>query len=235
MAPASYFAKGNRLLQSLSASDFSLLKPHLVAVELPLRQSLEKPNQRIDDVFFAENAIASVVASPMRDVQVEIGIIGCEGMTGTAIVAGSDSSPHDTYVQVAGKGQRIGVNDFKKAMDQSITLRPQLVKFVHAFGLQTAHTAVANARAALSVRLARWLLMAHDRVPGNRLALTHEFLALMLASRRAGVTEALKVLTQQELITARRGEITILDRKGLEKTAGKFYGIPEAEHRRLLN
>ena len=182
-----------------------------------------------------ENAIASVVAQPPRDIRIEIGIIGCEGMTGTAIVAGSDRSPHSTYIQAKGKAKRISVANFKVALDGSTTLRAQLVKFIHAFSIQTAHTAVSNARAKLDTRLARWLLMAHDRVPGNKLPLTHEFLALMLASRRAGVTEATHILTKQGLISSERGEIIILDRKGLEKMAGKFYGTPEAEYRRLMN
>jgi CRP-like cAMP-binding protein len=196
---------------------------------------MERPNKPIEDVYFMENAIASVVALPSRDVQVEIGLIGCEGMSGTAIVAGTDRSPHSTYIQVAGKGLRIKANHFKKALNESSTLRIQLMKFVHAFSVQTAHTAVANARAILEIRLARWLLMAHDRVPGNTLALTHEFLSLMLACRRAGVTEALQTLTDQELISAKRGEITIHNRKGLERLAGQFYGVPESEHRRLIN
>jgi hypothetical protein len=225
----------NKLLKALSASDFGLLQPGLVAVALPVRQDMEKPNKRIEDVFFIENAIASVVAVHPRDIRVEIGIIGCEGMTGTAVVAGSDRSPHSTYVQVAGNGQRISSNDLNKAMDESGTLRPSLMRFVQAFSIQTAHTAVANARAKLDVRLARWLLMAHDRTPGNELDLTHEFLSLMLACRRAGVTEAVHTLLSKDLISARRGQIIVRNRKGLEKVAGSFYGTPEAEYRRLMN
>src|SRR5690242_30262 len=127
----------NKLLKALSASDFGLLQPGLVAVSLPVRQDMEKPNKRIEDVFFIENAIASVVAVHPRDIRVEIGIIGCEGMTGTAVVAGSDRSPHSTYVQVAGNGQRISSNDLNKAMDESGTLRPSLMRFVQAFSIQT--------------------------------------------------------------------------------------------------
>jgi hypothetical protein len=234
MAAASYFAKGNKLLRSLSTSDRALLEPNLVPVSLLVRQDLEKPNQRIEDVFFIENAVVSVVAKPTREIEVEIGIIGCEGMTGGAVVAGSDRSPHHTYIQVAGHGQRIGVRELNCAMANSATLRPRFVIFAHAFGIQTAHTAVANARANLAPRLARWLLMAHDRVPGNRLILTHEFLSLMLASRRAGVTEALQALAAGELISTGRRDIKVLNRKGLERAAGGFYGVPEAEYRRMM-
>jgi Crp-like helix-turn-helix domain len=225
----------NKLLKRLSSADLDLLEPGFVPVSLPLRQDLEKPNKRIEHVFFMDSAIASVVAVHPRDIRVEIGIIGCEGMTGTAVVMGSDRSPHSTYVQVGGQGQRLSVSDLNKAMDESKTLRPSLMRFAQAFSIQTAHTAVANARASLEVRLARWLLMAHDRTPGNDLFLTHEFLSLMLASRRAGVTEAIHALTKKGLIASHRGEITILDRKGIEKIAGKFYGVPESEYRRLMN
>ena len=96
------------------------------------------------------------------------------------------------------------------------------------------HTAVSNAQSGLDVRLARWLLMAHDRIGGDTLTLTHEFLSLMLGVRRPGVTEALHALRKQELISYARGQITVKNRKGLERAAGKAYGVPEAEYRRLI-
>jgi CRP-like cAMP-binding protein len=109
-----------------------------------------------------------------------------------------------------------------------------LLKYVQIFMVQTAQTAVANARATLPQRLARWLLMAHDRSSLEKLPLTHEFLALMMGVRRAGVTEALQELARLKLTTAVRGEITILNRRGIEKIAGGYYGVPEAEYRRLV-
>jgi CRP-like cAMP-binding protein len=108
------------------------------------------------------------------------------------------------------------------------------LKFAQAFGVQTTHTAICNARSKLDVRLARWLLMAHDRVGGETLTLTHEFLALMLGVRRPGVTEALHALREHGLISYRRGIITLKDRKGMERKAGPAYGVPEAEYRRLI-
>jgi CRP-like cAMP-binding protein len=235
MVPTSRFAQGNRLLQALLPADLALLQPNLEPIMLPLRREMEKPNRRIEDVFFMETGIASVVAIQSNGAAVEIGIVGCEGMSGTAVVLGNDRSPHSTYIQLAGKGQRIAAGELRKAMDERPSLQAELLKFVQAFMVQTAHTAIANARAKLHERLARWILMAHDRVPGNTIFLTHEFLSLMLAVRRAGVTEALHVLQQQKLIEARRAEITVLNRKGIEKIAGYFYGVPEAEYRRLLN
>jgi CRP-like cAMP-binding protein len=119
-------------------------------------------------------------------------------------------------------------------MNASRTLRGFLLKFVQVFMVQTAHTAIANARANIDKRLGRWLLMAHDRTRDDTLPLTHEFLALMLGVRRAGVTEAVQSLKRQKLIETRRNLIVVRDRKGLERMAGDSYGVPEKEYRRLI-
>jgi CRP-like cAMP-binding protein len=224
----------NRLLAALAPADFELLQSRLETVPLKLRQELERPNRAIDDVYFPDIGIASVVAVQSNDTRVEVGLIGCEGMTGTAVVLGNDRSPHETYMQVAGEGQRISAPKLREAMRASESLHGVLLRYVQVFMVQTAHTAIANARAKLDARLARWLLMAHDRVRHNTLPLTHEFLALMLGVRRAGVTEALHSLESQNLIDAGRGEVVVRDRKGMERIAGGAYGKPEAEFRRLI-
>jgi CRP-like cAMP-binding protein len=234
MAPSSCFAHGNLLLKSLSAGDRALLQPHLERVKLPVRRPLEKPNTPIRDIFFVETGIVSVVALQPGGTAVEIGIIGYEGMSGAPVLLGSGQSPHSTYIQISATAQRIGADEFRKALDISPSLRAALLRFVQAFVTQASHTAIANARATLHQRLARWLLMAHDRVPGDTVPLTHEFLALMLAVRRAGVTTALHAFKAKNLIQTRRGEITILDREEIEKIAGHYYGVPEAEYRRLV-
>lgn len=222
------------MLQMLSAADRGLLEPNLTSVSLKLREHFEWPNRPIENVYFPDRGIVSVVAEQPNGAKAEIEIIGCEGMTGTAIVLGNERSANATYVQVEGEGRQIATNNFCEAMDGSRTLHNSFLKFVQAFMSQTAQTAIANARAKLPERLARWLLMAHDRVPGDRLALTHEFLSLMLAVRRAGVTEAVQELERKGLIETSRAQIVILDRKGLERSAGHFYGASEAEYRRLL-
>ena len=232
-AAPSRFTKGNRLLQLLSPGDLALLEPHLVAVSLKLRDRFENPNKPIQTILFPDVGIASVVA--IQDgVEVEIGLIGCEGMTGAAIILGNQSSSHATYIQVAGDGRQMSAAKLRETMDQSRSLHGLFLKYVQVFMTQTAHTAIANARGKLPARLARWILMADDRVPGNRLALTHEFLSLMLAVRRAGVTEAVNELEAKGHIAAARGEIVVLNRKGLEKMAGGFYGAPEAEYRQII-
>jgi CRP-like cAMP-binding protein len=224
----------NRLLAALSPADLKLLQPLLQSVPLKLRQDLERPNRAIDDVYFPDAGIASVVAVQSKDTRVEVGLIGCEGMSGTSVVLGNDRSPHSTYMQVEGEGQRIAAPKLREAMKASESLRCVLLRYVQVFMVQTAHTAIANARAKLDTRLARWILMAHDRVRVNTLPLTHEFLALMLGVRRAGVTEALHSLVSQDFIHAGRGEVVVRNRKGIERAAGESYGVPEAEFRRLI-
>jgi len=224
----------NHLLASLSAADWRRLEPHFDLVPLPVRKSLEEPNRRIEAVYFPLSGFASVVAiqSPTR--HVEVGLIGREGMTGLPIVLGNHRSPLATYIQADGEAQRIRAADLRSAMQQSPSLRDSLLKYAQAFGVQTTHTAISNAISRLDHRLARWLLMAHDRISGDVLPLTHEFLSIMLAVRRPGVTDALNSLEQQSLISCGRKGITVRDRKGLERYVGKAYGIPEAEYRRLI-
>jgi CRP-like cAMP-binding protein len=234
MAAVARFSPGNRLLQTLSSSDIELLAPHLMTVVLRVSQDMERPNKSIRDVYFPDTGVASVVALNPNGKRVEIGVIGCEGMSGAAVILGNEQSPHSTYVQIAGRGMRISADNLREAMVASASLRALLLRYVQTFLMQTAHTAVANARATLPQRLARWLLMAHDRVAHDKLVLTHEFLSLMMGVRRAGVTEALHELGRLRLTKATRGEITILNRRGIEKVAGSYYGVPEAEYRRLV-
>jgi len=224
----------NRLLAALSPMDLALLQPHLRSLAMAVRHEIERPNRRIDAVYFMDSGIASVVAVQADETQVEVGLIGSEGMTGIAVVLGGDQSPHSTYIQIAGEAQCIKAAELRKALRASETLTGLLLKYVQAFNVQTTHTAIANARAHLSRRLARWLLMAHDRIGDTTLPLTHEFLALMLGVRRPGVTEALQSLNRQKLIENGRNKIVILSRNGIEKLAGNSYGVPEKEYRRLI-
>jgi CRP-like cAMP-binding protein len=224
----------NQLLAALTPADLGLLQPHLTAVTLKLLQSLEKPNKPIQNIYFMHSGIASVVALQSDDARVEIGLIGCEGMTGASVLLGNGQSPHSTYIQATGSGEQIAADALRNAMDESQTLQRMLLKYVQSFMVQTAHTAIANARAKLPERLARWVLMAQDRIGGETLVLTHEFLGLMLGVRRAGVTESLQDLQRRKLIKAGRGEIVVLNRGGLKRIAGDYYGMPEREYRRLI-
>jgi CRP-like cAMP-binding protein len=224
----------NRLLAALSPTDLALVEPHLNFLAVAVRHEIERPNRRIDTVYFMNAGIASVVAVQPDETQVEVGLVGPEGMTGTAVVLGGDQSPHSTYIQVAGEAQWIKADELRKAMSASESLRTMLLKYVQVFMVQSSHTAIANARAQIDRRLARWILMAHDRTGDKMLPLTHEFLSLMLGVRRPGVTEALQSLKQQKLIETGRNQIAILNRNGIEKAAGHSYGAPEKEYRRLI-
>ncbi len=224
----------NQLLHALSVEDLALLTPHLTPVKLASRDELERPNRPIKTIVFPESGIISVVAHGARRKQIEAGIIGREGMTGLMVVLGNDRSPHSTYVQIPGEGYRMAPDDLRKAMRERSTLHNILLRFAQAFMIQATHTAISNGSAKLEERLARWLLMAHDRVDGDKLPLVHEFLALMLNVRRPGVTVAVHSLERQGLIRAERGIITVVDRKGLEETADASYGVPEAEYKRLM-
>jgi CRP-like cAMP-binding protein len=217
----------NRILSRLSREDFALLEPHLQAVDLPVRKPLEARKKRIDQVYFIESGFASVVANGTKKPSIEVGIIGREGMTGLAIIMGHDRAQHETYIQVAGRGLRIAAAKLRVADERSTTLHRAMLRYAHAFLLQTTTTALANGRSNIEERLARWLLMADDRIDGDDLPLTHEFLGLMLGTHRPGVTIAVQALEKHGLIAARRGSITILDRKGLKKNSNGTYAPPE--------
>ena len=224
----------NRLLCALSPADIELLTPHLRLVTLKLRQELEQPNRPIRRVYFMEQGIASVVTVSMGRHRVETGLIGPEGMTGLMVLLGNHQSPNETFIQAAGSALSIEADALRTALEKSDSLRRMLLKYAQVFLIQTAQTAVANARLTLEGRLARWLLMTQDRLGQNKVPMTHEFLSVMLGVRRAGVTEALHVLEGKRAIKAMRGEIAILDRKIIEKRAGALYGLPEGEYERLF-
>jgi CRP-like cAMP-binding protein len=212
----------------------ALLEPHLEPVELALRQGLEAHNRPILHAYFLESGIASVVANGPPEHTIEVALIGREGMTGLPIVLGTDRSPYETYIQVDGTGHRLPADALRTALEESASFRQVCLQFVHVFMIQAAHTALANGRAKLEERLARWLLMAHDRTDGDELDVTHEFLSIMLGVRRPGVTVALNTLEARGLVRGERATVVILDRKGLIEMTNGFYGAPEAEARRLL-
>ena len=156
-------------------------------------------------------------------------------MTGVAVVMGDDRSPNSTYVQMAGRGHRIQVDHLRKAMQSDGSIQVCFLNFAQAFMTQTAHAVLANGRANVNQRLARWILMAHARTSGNDLPFAHEFLAIMLGVRRASVTIAVQALEDSSIVSTKRGLIVVQDRAGLEEIASPFYGVPEAEYTRLIS
>jgi CRP-like cAMP-binding protein len=222
----------NRLLSFMSAGDRQLLAPNLERVELALRQTLEKANQPIEHVYFPDDGIASVVGDSTTFGQIEIGIIGREGVTGLQVILGNSQSPFETFIQVPGSALRIEAQKLQAAMDKSRTLQQLLLRYVQVFMIQTSQTALSNAASLLTQRLARWLLMCEDRLASKSLPLTHQFLSVMLGVQRSGVTIALGELENRELIRSKRGMITILDRPTLTKLTNGSYGVAEAEYER---
>ena len=196
---------------------------------------LVEADKPIEHVYFLEGGIASIVSSSSDEGSTEIGIFGREGMSGTTVLHGSDRSPHDTFIQVDhSNALRIDVSAFRDAIAQSATLRDLLLRYAEAQMIQTGHSVVSNAHHSVETRLARWLLMCHDRIDGDEIALTHEFMSMMISAQRTGVTVTLHILEGSGMIRSTRGLVTILDRGKLEDIAGNGYGKPEAEYRRLV-
>jgi CRP-like cAMP-binding protein len=224
----------NKLLQKMDAADFELLAPSLREVRLDVRRDLERPNAPVENVYFFESGLASIVARMSGGRDIEVGIAGRDGMTGTAVVLGGMQTPNSTFMQVAGSGWSMPAREFRDALEKRPSLRDLMLRYVQAMMVQTTSTALANGQAKLEERLARWLLMTHDRIDGSDVRLTHEFLAVMLGVRRPGVTLAIHILEGKGLIRAHRGQLVIMDREGLEAHANGSYGTAEAEYDRLI-
>lgn len=221
----------NRLLRSLSLSD----QAHLGALErvvLPLGYELETAGKPTRHVYFLEEGMASIVAR-VDDSSAEIGLVGEEGFVGTGLLVHDPEAAFICMMQVGGRGLRLDAGAFVSALDASPTLRLTLQRYVRAFWIQVSYTAWSNGHSTIEERLARWLLMVADRC-GGTFNITHEYISIMLAVRRSGVTVALHVLEGEHLIRSARGEITVLDRNGLISRAVGGYGPAEDQYRRLM-
>jgi len=228
--PSPSFA--NRLLRLLGPAASEKLLPMLTKLPLKLRAVIESRGEPVRHVYFPESGVVSVVVQA-GDKAAEAGLVGRDGMTGTQLLLGDAISPNGCMVQLAGEGYRIETSQLLGFVDEHPEFRALLLRYTHTFLIQSNQTSLAM-RASLEQRLARWLLMIHDRATGPRLELTHEFMGLMLATRRAGVTVALHELEGKGLLKSTRGVVTITDRPGLEELAGPYYGIAEAEYDRIM-
>jgi CRP-like cAMP-binding protein len=224
----------NQLLSSLRGPDLSLLQPHLVHVTLEVRHAIQKAGAALESVYFIEEGVSSVVASTPGGVEIEVGLAGREGLIGTSLIYGSTTSSTTTFVQIAGSAYRLDAAIFDRALLNSATFRSLMLRYAMAFNAQIVSAALTNGKAVLEQRLARWLLMCHDRIDGDTIALSHDFLAVMLGVRRSGVTAALHRLEGEHLIRSHRMVIVIRDRQGLQVFANGFYGTAEAEYARLV-
>lgn len=225
----------NILLSALSADDLALLQPHFTRHDVQREDVLVKANAPIEHVYFLESGVASIVATMSPSRPTEVGIFGRDGVSATCLLLGSDRSPHQTFIQVGGgTALRIDAELYLAAVRRSETLRTTLLRYVQSMLVQAAQSTATNAYHRIESRLARWLLMCHDRVDGDEIALTHDFIAMMIAAERSGVTVSLHILEGAGMIYSKRGRVIIRDRETLEELAGDSYGVPEAEYRHLI-
>jgi CRP-like cAMP-binding protein len=227
-------APRNRLLAALPPDDLARFLPRLEPVELTLRQILQEVEQPIRAVYFPETGYLSRLAYMDNGDSAEVGLIGPEGMMGLAPLLGADIEGFEIMVQVPGTGLRIGTAAFREELERIPSLRPTLSRYALAHFEQVTRSAACNGRHHIEQRLARWLLMAHDRVGTDDFPMTHEFMSMMLGVRRAGVTVAAGVLQKAGFIRYERGRIAITDRPGLEAASCECYGIERRAYDRLI-
>lgn len=224
----------NRLLGLLTQSDYARLLPHLQRVPLEYRQSLYRANAAIGSVFFIETGVGSLVNTMANGDAAEVGTVGNEGVVGLPLVLGDSRAPTAVYVQVPGVGLKIKAALFNREMQRSASMRRVMLHYAHAFFNQVAQSAACNHFHDIRQRCCRWLLMTHDRMHSDDFLLTQEFLAMMLGVQRTGVTAAAGALQRAGLIRYNRGNVTILDRLGLERGSCECYGVSKKEFDRLL-
>ena len=224
----------NKILAALPEKEYARLLPHLELVSLPLGQILHKTEDRIKYVYFPNSGVVSFVAHMKEGASIEVGLAGCEGMVGIPILFGDDVSQNEAIVQIADGAMRMKASVLIEELERDGELEPLLMRYALSLMKQVAQTAACNRNHHIGQRLARWLLTCHDRVKGDELKLTQEFIAEMLGTRRSGVSEAAVILQERGLIRYSRGTINILDREGLEKFSCECYATVKLTSDRLL-
>lgn len=225
---------GNHLLDAMPPADLETLAPDLEWVDFALRQVVSEPDEPLEHAYFPVSGLCSAIALADMDDQAEMGLIGRDGFVGAPILLMAGHGPFRIIVQAPGRALRLPAARLLAAAGNP-EVRTVLLRFIHTFMVQAASTVLANASYLVEERMARWVLMTHDRLDASSFPMTHEFLAIMLAVRRAGVTEAIHKLEARGLIRASRGQMQVLDRAGLEALAGGCYGQAEREYKRLIH
>ena len=224
----------NGLLMVLPPETLARLRPSLQPVELEFDKTLYPADGALDAVLFLESGMVSLLATLEDGEQVEVGVVGREGLVGLPLVLGDDRSLVEARVQQEGAALRMDAAAVRDEMEASAALRLLLTRYALAFHAQVTLTAGCNARHAIEQRLARWLLIAHDRAGADEFAMTHEFMAMMLGVRRPGVSLAAGVLQKAGLIRYVRGRMAVTDRPGLEAASCECYHTSRREFARLL-
>lgn len=213
----------NSILAALPVDDYERIALSLTPISFELGQVLYEPDEQIHQVYFPITTITSLITILEDGSTVEAGIIGYTGMVGIPVVLGAESSPSRAVTQHLGDALMMPVAALKEELRRGGQLQELLLLFTHTLFTQVSQTAACNRLHTVEERLARWLLMIHDRTQEDEFMLTQEFIATMLGSRRAGVTVAAGALATAGLIRYKRGHISIVDREGLEDAACECY------------
>lgn len=225
----------NRLLAALPKKEYQSLLPRLESVSLAFGDIIFEPGDRLRHVYFPDNSIVSLLSAVDDRELLEVGMVGNEGMAGLPVFMGINKSQTRGLVQGGGSAMRMKAATLQKETVNGGSLRKLLNRYTHALLTQISQSAACNRFHPVNVRLARWLLMTHDRVEGDEFRLTQEFLSHMLGVRREGVTLAASVLQKRKLISYSRGHLTILNRAGLEAAACKCYRVVKEEYDDFLS
>ncbi|MGS2743537.1 Crp/Fnr family transcriptional regulator [Halomonas sp. LS-001] len=229
-----HVADANRLLAGLPSVEQDAFIAACETVELVFGEVLLKPSEAVTHVYFPIDSFISLIATLDPHEQLEVAMAGREGMFGTSLVLGIDESPLLALVQGAGSAFRLNAVSFQMLLLKCPVLYQRLKQYIYVMMGQLARSVACNHFHRIEARLARWLLMTQDRAGGDQLQLTHEFLAMMLGVRRAGITLAAISLQTRGIIRYQRGEITVLDRSGLIEAACGCYSLDCALYAKIL-
>ncbi len=233
-APALPAPRANRILAALPPDELRLLQPRLEALQLPFRFKLYDPGKPVDHVYFVTSGVASMVAEMADGMTVEIATVGPEGMVGMPVFLGAEQMASKAFMQVPGEGVRMAADSFREVIGRCPVLSRLLLRYTLALMTLLSQNAACNRAHAVEERCSRWLLMTQDRMHEPSFPLTQEFLAQMLGVRRPTVSIAAGILAKAGLITYVRGQITILDRLGLEAASCDCYRTIADEFELLL-
>ncbi|MDB5644238.1 MAG: cAMP-binding protein [Hyphomicrobiales bacterium] len=223
----------NGVLQRVLPDDYKLIEPFINRVELKLKQELIVPDVPISHVWFFESGMCSMIARSEGSEAIEVGMVGFEGMTDHLTRIG-DTSALRSVMQLPGTALAIEAARYLEWINERPNVLRLVLRYQQSMMVQIAFTALAHGSYTIEERLARWLLMSFDRSHDADLPLVHEFIAMMLAVRRSGVTTAMHILEGKHAIRAVRGRIQLRDRQALEELAAGSYGLAEREYARLM-
>jgi CRP-like cAMP-binding protein len=215
----------NKILLSISDSEYNSLRPHLEYVRLSNHLVLHEAGGKLKFAYFPNRGLISLVVIMKDGKTAEAGVVGNEGFTGTPAVVGLSKGPLRTVVQVTGDGFRVKVEVLQNTLESTPHLQLMLNRYAVVRSMQVAQTAACNRLHDIKQRLARWLLMTQDRVDSGALPITHDFLATMLGTDRPSVSLAAGVLQKKGIIEYTRGAVRVVNRKKLEESACECYGV----------